>query len=81
MQGKFSIKLRSPAPFVSFSHVVFEKIVTSWPRIYLSPQVREYGNFLPVEFAILSLGFRNTAVGIRNPSSTEKDLESSTWNP
>ena len=92
MEGKFSIKLSSrlrpapvkqhycrvssPAPFVSFSHVVFEKIFTAWPRIYLSPQVREYGKFLPVEFGILGLGFRNTAVRIRNPSSTEKDLES-----
>ena len=97
MEGKFSIKLRgrllpapvklhyctvsSLAPFVSFSHVVFEKIVTAWPRIYLSPQVREYGKFLPVEFGILGLGFRNTVVGIQNLSSTEKDPDSSAWNP
>ena len=97
MEGKFSVKLisrllpapvklhycrvSSPAPFVSFSHVVFEKIVTAWPRIYLSQQVREYGKFLPVEFGILGLGFRNTVVGIQNLSSAEKDPDSSAWNP
>ena len=37
--------------------------------------------FLLVESGILGLGFRNIAVEIRNPSSTEKDLESSNWNP
>ena len=42
-----------------------------------------------MESGILGLGMRNTGVGIgipltiriRNPSSTEKDLESSKWNP
>ena len=97
MQGKFSIKLRSrllpapvklrycrvsyPAPFVSFSHVVFEKIVTAWPRIHLSRHVREYGKFLLVKSGILGLGIRNTAVGIRNLSPAEKDPDSSDWNP
>ena len=73
MEGKFQIKLHypnpNPAPLVSFSHVFFEKIVTTWPRIYLSRHVREYGKFLLVKS------------GIRNLSSTEKDPDSSDWNP
>ena len=36
------------------------------------------GKFLHVESGILGLRIWNTAVGIRNPSSTEKDLESNT---
>ena len=39
---------------------------------YCSPHVRES--------EIQGLGIRNTSQGIRNPSSTEKDLEYSTWN-
>ena len=35
---------------------------------------------LPVESGILGLGIRNPTNNW-NPSSTEKDLESSTWNP
>ena len=41
----------------------------------------ESWKFLMVESRILGLGFRNTAVGIRNPSSTKNYLEYGYWNP
>ena len=37
--------------------------------------------FLLVEYEILGFWIRTTALGIWNPSSTDKDLESNTWNP
>ena len=40
----------------------------------------ESWKFLLVECGILGLEIRSTAVGIRNPSPTGKDLESSNWN-
>ena len=43
--------------------------------------IPESWKFLLVESRILDFGTQNIAVGIRNPSSTEKDVESSNWNP
>ena len=44
-------------------------------------RIPESRKFLLLESGLLSMGNRNTAVGIRNPSSPGKDLESSNWNP
>ena len=44
-------------------------------------RIPESGKFSHVESRILGLGFRNTAVGIRNPSSAKKYLEYGYWNP
>ena len=51
---------------------------TGKQRGQVSPNVRESGKFLFVESG--NLGW-NTALGIRNLMSTEKDLESSNWIP
>ena len=44
-------------------------------------RIPESGGFLLVESAILGFEIRETAQGIRNPSSTDKESGIHGWNP